>query len=83
MSAQQSRTQTPDDPCQECTFMDKEGNPMDCAQCTQWYLDYEHYRKALEGGLAERGPDIRKEGPKEPPFLSTSKISIPGRGRDF
>jgi len=63
--------------------MDKDGNPMNCAQCTQWHLDYELYRKDIERGLAEENPDIRKEGPQEPSFHRTLKISLPHQGGDF
>jgi len=55
--------------------MDKEGNPMNCVQCTEWYLDYERYRKDIDRGLAGDNPDIRKEGQLEPSSLRTSKIS--------
>ncbi len=83
MNFQKAQAQAPDCPCQECTFMDKDGHPMDCTQCTEWYLEYERYRRDIERGLADERSDIRKEGPLEPSSLRTLKISIPRKGGDF
>ena len=83
MNAQEVSTQTPDCPCQVCSFLDMEGNPMDCTRCTLWHPDYERYRRDLEGGLAGESSFIRKEDPKGSPFLRTLKISRPRQGGDF
>ena len=83
MNFQEAQTQTPDCPCQECTFMDKEGNPMSCVQCTEWYLEYERYRKDIERGLSDESSDIRKEGPQEPSLPRTLKISTSIKDGDF
>ena len=88
MNSQEVSTQTPDCPCQVCSFLDMEGSPRDCDRCTLWYPDYERYRRDIEGGLADESSLIRKEGPQEPSSLRTSslrtsKIFIQAKGGDF